>query len=125
MTAGLPPLLAELAQVLGLRAALALAEAFGGQQIYVPRAPGKRHRIVKAIGAEAAALLARHYAGNRLDMPFAHAHSRAIRNAQMAKMAGQLGRAETAKRLGMHTRSVRRIVNRLPRQRDPRQGGLI
>ena len=52
----LPPLLAEIAEVAGLDAALALASARGGSRITIPAHPRADHWFARAVGMEAAQL---------------------------------------------------------------------
>lgn len=69
----LPSLLAEIAQVAGLDAALKLAEARGGTEIYVPAAAPSGHWLADTVGIEAAAAICAHFTGSgpgcRLELP--------------------------------------------------------
>jgi uncharacterized protein YqjF (DUF2071 family) len=121
----LSPLLQELVEVIGPARAVILCQAFGGRELYIPITMGPRHRIVRAIGADGAAVLADRYGRNSLVIPFAAARNRAIRNGELAKVAEEKGKSEAGRQFGMHTRSVRRILNSQPRGRDPRQDELF
>lgn len=57
----LPPLLAEIAEVAGLDAALAMADARGGSRITIPARPRPDHWLVQAVGVDAAKLIADHF----------------------------------------------------------------
>lgn len=69
----LPALLAEIAQVAGLDAALKLAEARGGTEIYVPAEAPAGHWLAETVGLEAAAAICAHFTGSgpgcRLELP--------------------------------------------------------
>lgn len=59
--AGLPELLAEIADVAGLEAALAIAEAKGGQRVYLPPYPKADHWLVATVGLDAAQKICEHF----------------------------------------------------------------
>jgi hypothetical protein len=61
-------ILDEIAEVIGEEAALRLARAFGGIELYVPAKVGHNHPITVAIGAEAAATLVEHYHGTEISI---------------------------------------------------------
>ena len=69
----LPALLAEIAQVAGLDAALKLAEARGGTEIYIPAQATDGHWLVETVGSEAAAAICAHFEGGgrgtRIELP--------------------------------------------------------
>lgn len=50
----LPPLLAEIAEVAGDRAALLLLSEYGGQRVYFPLRAADNHWLVRLVGREAA-----------------------------------------------------------------------
>ena len=75
-------LFGDLVAVIGEEAALALAAAFGGEQLYVPAAPGADHPISRAIGPAAAAELARHYHLTHIAVPLG-----AMRRARVLALA--------------------------------------
>lgn len=58
---GLPDTLQEIAEVAGLDAAMKLAWARGGTQVWIPRKAGPRHWLVEAVGREAADAICRHF----------------------------------------------------------------
>ncbi|MEQ1697387.1 MAG: hypothetical protein ABL901_16265 [Hyphomicrobiaceae bacterium] len=67
---GLPGLIAELAEVAGLNAALALATARGGNRIYIPAKAADDHWLVATVGRPAADKIMTYYAtGVELDLP--------------------------------------------------------
>lgn len=71
----LPNSLAEIAEVAGYDAAVALSLAYGGDWMHVPSAEylaaHPEHRMVTWLGAEAAALVAKRLAGEMIYVPLA------------------------------------------------------
>jgi len=63
----LPESARQLADVVGLAAAVRLIEEFGGTRLYVPAA--RSERLAALIGAEAAAALRRRWGGDELRVP--------------------------------------------------------
>lgn len=95
----LPPMAKEMAQVVGLRAALAVVEHWGGTRLCVPHRLTDDHPLMQVLGAEAAEQLAAHYRGETLTVPRAAAALRAALYDQIVqeydggeKTAGQLAR---------------------------------
>lgn len=130
----LPGVLAQIAAVAGEEAALAIARARGGTQIYVPPAPGPDHWLSQLVGSEAASAigeaLADGHAGVRIDLPLgptgAVARQAAARNAQMdAMIAAGRSERDIALATGYTVRSVRRRIARVGRPVDDRQLGLF
>lgn len=102
----LPGVLAQIAQIAGREAALALALACGGQQLYVPR-PDRldaSHRLVVAVGPAAAGEISAHFAGEMLKVPMAR------REAARHLAENGLSRADIATRLGCSRRAVQRYL---------------
>lgn len=118
----LPSSMIEIAETLGLRVALRLMEAFGGQEMRVPKSPSPDHPIIKALGDEDGLALCRYAGGDMLHVP----HGRARRSARediLALEAKGMGRAEIARALGITQRHVRRAAN--GPMSDPRQPSLF
>lgn len=122
----LPGVLGEIARVAGEEAALAIAEARGGTEIYIPPSPARDHWLSRLVGQEAARAIADHLScgvgGLRVELPLGpHGH---IARAQ-AKVDAMLreGRSErdTALATGYTIRSVRRRRARLGMIKDRRQ----
>jgi hypothetical protein len=61
MSAPLPELLAEIAEVAGLPAALAICDARGGQRVYFPARAPDGHWLVELVGRETADVLCAHF----------------------------------------------------------------
>lgn len=93
----LPGVLAEIAEVAGEDAALALARALGGTQVYIPPVPANDHWLCRLIGrAEAHAVCERLTCGvgpRRVDLPIGPASPAAQLRAQVDAMLHE-GRSE-------------------------------
>lgn len=76
----LPGSLAEVADAVGLSAALALVLHAGGTRVYVPEELDSTHRLVHWLGIEAAERLADLFGGETLDVPRCQAGARAVRD---------------------------------------------
>jgi hypothetical protein len=61
--------LTELANVIGVPAAVRLVRGFGGARVYVPHSPGAGEALVNQIGLSAAAKLSEVYGGERVEVP--------------------------------------------------------
>lgn len=124
---GLPQLLAALAEAIGVEAALALADARGGQRVHVPKSIDAGHWIARAIGARRAEELARAYGGESLDLPAARTGSTlaARRRCDRALAEGaSLNQAVAAS--GLTRRGVQwRKANKLRRGAGGPQGDLF
>jgi len=119
-TENLPMSLVDVAETLGMGAAMALMQAFGGQEIKFPKNPGPDHPIIKALGETDGHAVCRFLAGCLIYVP----HGRTRRSARqdiLALEAKGLGRREIARILGLSQRHVRRAANQPssdPAQRD-------
>lgn len=88
----------SLKALLGEACFVALAQAFGGTRLYVPRAIAADHEIAQAIGLDAARLLSKRYSPDTIRVPLArnerarHYRALGMTNAQIAR---KLGMAET------------------------------
>lgn len=104
----------DVAEVIGLPAALKLSWHFRGQDIYVPKNLDRAPEIVEAIGREAAEQLADLYGGIRIAVP-----QRAGTRAMVLHLAadGTRTRRQIAAELGIGERLVYRILQ----QADDRQ----
>lgn len=100
-------LVAELVTLLGERAFVALADAFGGRRLYVPTKIDTDSEIAKAIGLDAAWLLSRRKSPDYLRVPLA----RAVR-ARHYRAAG-LSNGLIATRLGMTETGVNSLFARM------------
>ena len=89
-------LAAELAEVIGEDAALALLARRGGTEVYVPAEPAGS-ALEELVGAEAAEAMADHWGVAKLELPCAH-------------LRGQRGRRARGVRLLMAGRSTREVA---------------
>ncbi|MGR4892262.1 hypothetical protein ACIPPQ_14640 [Sphingopyxis sp. LARHCG72] len=126
----LPPLLAEIAEVAGEEAALALAQACGGTRVYIPPVIDADHWISKLIGHDAASRvcdrLTAGFAGRGFDIPLGPTGNNATFQSMQAHVDRMIlaGRSERdiARATGYTTRQVRR---RRAKIRDDRQMSFL
>lgn len=104
---GWPASLVEIAEVIGVPAALHLVDAFGGGVCYVPARLDETNRLAQAIGPQAAQLLVARYAGEKLEI--ARLQVARTRKAVIAGAEGSV--AEVARTLGVTRRWVRMVRN--------------
>ncbi len=119
----LPKLLAEIAEVAGLDAALKLAAARGGTEIYVPRRASEDHWLAATVGMEAAERICRQWSAERIMLPVGTtAQARATVDRMIAD-----GRSvtEIALACGWTTRGVERRRAKRRSGGDDRQGNLF
>lgn len=130
----LPALLAEIAEVVGIEAALSIAEVKGGQAASIPSRLRDDHWLVKAIGRERAETLSEHFCSGRsraqLDIPLGPTGSylgdRRRRAAVVRQALAEGATAnEAARRAGITRRSVHRQKAERQRQLDEDQGKLF
>lgn len=114
----LPALLAEIAEVAGLEAALAIAEAKGGQQVFVVSRLRPDNWLVKAVGRAKAEAISEHFCSGRyrqkLDIPFGPkgsylAERRRIARALAEAQSQGASANEMAQAAGVTNRSARRF----------------
>ncbi|MFZ5749077.1 MAG: hypothetical protein ACOY45_15640 [Pseudomonadota bacterium] len=124
--APLPGVLAEIAAIAGVDAALAIAEARGGTQIYIPPAPDADHWMSRLVGHDAATAIAQQLTcgvgGMRLDLPLGpRGHAARIR-AEVDRLI-RAGRSERdiALATGYTIRGVRRRAAKVRAGEDDRQ----
>ncbi len=106
----LPPKLVEIAEVIGLDAAMRLSAANPGIRIHVPKHAPEIHAITAAIGIEAARQLCEVYGGSDLMVPKAHAARQAVLKAQMlADLKAGDSAPTVARRYGVHQSVVYKL----------------
>lgn len=116
MTADLPGLLAEIADVAGVDAALAIAAAKGGTMAYFPAYPDANHWLCQAVGEEKAKLIARAVCTGRggleLLVPMGPKRSRIEVWRKISDMIAE-GHSKTdiARACGVHVRTVQNHRN--------------
>lgn len=105
----LSPRVAELAQMLGRRTALALCRA--GGLIYVPVKLSQRTRLVQMIGPQGTAKLQERYAGRNIKLPKLVAIDRAKRNAEIRQNAAAgVSHMVLASTFSLTDRQIRNIL---------------
>ncbi|MGL5447463.1 MAG: hypothetical protein ACRDBL_09155 [Rhabdaerophilum sp.] len=130
----LPALLAEIADVAGLDAALAIAQAKGGINARFCSRLGPENWLVEAVGMEKAKVISDHFTSGRgrieFDIPLGPTSS--YKQAMLARaraMQRALASGETtnhtARSVGITRRSVQRFKLRLAEDEDPDQRDLF
>jgi hypothetical protein len=128
--AALPGILADIAEVAGEDAALAVARARGGRQIYIPPRPANDHWLAQLIGFEpAVAVCDRLTAGvgpRRAEVPLGsfsayRAESRDRYRVMDDMIREQKSESDIAAVTGYTTRAVRRRRKKLGQPADARQ----
>lgn len=109
----LPGVLAEIAEVAGEDAALAIAQARGGTQVYVPPVPPEDHWLCQLVGVTAAREIADALtcgiSGRRLELPLGPAgHGANIR----AKVDAMLRDGASERDIALATRYTTRAIRR-------------
>lgn len=120
-----PTVLAELADLIGEEATLALARAEGGlDRVYIPQEPTPDHPWAAVLGPELWARVVSARAGERIDLPRGD-HIR-LKKVEILDLAEEgLTNREIARRVGTTERHVRRILGAVAGSRpDPRQTDL-
>jgi len=116
----LPGILAEIADVVGFEAAMAIADARGGTQVYIPPEPDAAHWLSQLIGGEAARAVAERLTcgvgGRRVDLPLGPAGCAARIRAEVDRL---LSEGCSERDIAMRTRySIRGIRRRRARLAD-------
>lgn len=108
----LPPIVQEIADLIGLPATLKLVEAYGGTRLYVPKRFDPDHPIVKLIGHELAALLFARFGGqDQFDVPRCVIAIKAARDKQIrAERRDGTTHARLAVKHGLSERQIRNIL---------------
>lgn len=104
----LPPVARDLAELLGLDAALALVERWGGTPLWVQRQPWPE--LVQAIGREAAETLCATYTLERIDVPRCVRSMRAVRDRAILEASSEgISGAQLALAHGLTRRQITNI----------------
>jgi len=104
----LPKRVAELADVVGLEAALKLVELRGGRRLYVPKHATAQHWLVPYIGLTAVEQLAAHYQGADIEIDRCQDLKRAI---IVAEFERGVSTSILAEHYGCTERNIRYMVN--------------
>ncbi|ALJ14247.1 hypothetical protein [Sphingopyxis macrogoltabida] len=126
----LPGVLAEIAEVAGEEAALALASRVGGTMVYFPPVPANDHWICRLIGREAGrAVCDRLTAGvgpRRVEMPLGPTGAQAKKRAQVDELLrADMSERDIALRTGYTISAIRKRKRKLGIVRDDGQLSLF
>lgn len=122
----LPGFLADLAEAIGVAAALRFAHDFGGGEVYIPRRMPPDHKIVHSVGLPAAIKIAKRFGGAPYLIPLgptsdgrrvASAIDKALRDGKPA--------ARVAREIHCHVRTVHRRRRKLGIRDDHGQADLF
>jgi hypothetical protein len=110
----LPAVLRQIAELIGIDAAVKIARAFGGTSLTIPQTMGPDHKLAQLIGLADASTIAAHFGGSgRFECPSAksvlcRADARRLRRAGKSTM-------EIAAALGISQRHVTSLVYGVPK----------
>lgn len=123
----LPPLLAEICELIGLPGTLALVKHYGGRHVDTPRHYIDDHPLTRAIGREAAVKFIERYKGDRVYIARMAYALRVIRDCEIARKFEGGSRAwQLASEYGLTERAIWNILKRPHILRSaPQQGDLF
>lgn len=122
----LPPLLREVAEVIGVSATLRLVAWRGGLELWVPARVDAAHPLAQQLGIDAARRLCERYALEKLWIPMAARAIRAARNAEIIRRYRDGERVvDLATEYRTSDRHILRIVAGHRRRCDERQRSLL
>lgn len=108
----MPASLAEIADLFGVEAAVALVEHFGGTEVKFPARPTEDHPVLIALGEDLGRALCAYFGGELIYIPHG---KRSSTRADVSRLeAAGYDRATIARRLGISQRHVRRAANTAP-----------
>lgn len=114
LPADMPAALAVVARAAGLPCAKALAERFGGQRKYIPKAPGAAHWLHEACGEKAAKALAETFGGSRIDIPlWNYAGIKAFMAAQRRAILARDAEGQSASQIAAALKCTERVVHKI------------
>lgn len=121
--AWMTPLLNQIADVAGERAALVLGTEKAGLQIYIPDRVTKDHWLVSLVGWDAAKAIASKWGTQHITMPVAMNGDRRRRAAKIAELIEKgYSNNEIVRMTGVSRRTV---IEHRSKQPDDRQGSLF
>lgn len=119
----LPQKLAEIAEVVGIEAALKMSEAWPGQRVYVPKTVSSEDALALHIGLKLARKLAEVYGGETVVVPMASMRRRQIlRFKALEKYEAGATASEVSREFGVHLFSLYRWASEAEREK---QGSLL
>jgi hypothetical protein len=108
----LPAGFLQLADVMGLEAAVRFVRAFPGVRIYVPARIHMHHQFVDIVGQEAAEALAKSFPGDYIKVPNITALERQIKDQELSRMKAEgLSNRDCALYLGLTERTIERKLS--------------
>lgn len=118
----LPGMLDRIRDVASEEAAIALAKARGGRDVYIPASPNPRHALSQIVGLSAAKKISKALGRGNILVPCGSVKGAGGRKAAIEHLfqAGK-SNAEIAAEVDVHIRTVERVVSGL---KDPRQSEL-
>lgn len=121
----LPGVLREIADVVGVEAAVRIAELCGGARLFIPTQVKPDWWLARAIGEDKAKAIARHFTSGdhsqNIEIPLGETGAAATRRRALCAMIAEgVPNEEIARRLRITTRSVRRNKARLAGKLPPK-----
>jgi len=115
----LPPILAQVADVAGLPAAMALAKARGGREVTIPaNAPGTV--LAEIVGVEAAEKIIKSFGYGDIAIPFGpFGGARARRIAIVSTVESGATVSQAAVKADVSTRTVKRVKAKMRKANQP------
>lgn len=109
----LPPIVAEMRRLIGIRATLALVRAYGGQSLYVPEQYDETHPLTRIVGHENAVALMQHFGRERIYVPQCRLALNVQRNIEISRRyEGGTSVRELAQEHGLSERQIWSILKR-------------
>lgn len=110
LLATLPPKLAEIAEVIGVDAALKLSAGWPGIRLHIPQRATETHAITLAIGLRLAQVLCDIYGGSDVVVPMARStHRQRLHLAILEELDRGATAPELARKYGMHQFTIYRL----------------
>lgn len=107
----LPPKLAQIAEVIGVDAALKLSAAHPGIRIYVPKQLPENHDLCVVLGVETARRFCQVYGGGDLVIPMARqAHREKLNQVILDELDAGTPAPELARKYGVHQFSIYQLA---------------
>ena len=105
---GVTGTIGQIADIIGIDAAVRLCQAVGGVSWYIPHKAGTDHSFVKIIGQEAWSALCAAYGGTRLNLPQGDAQIKRQQAKELLE-AGKLSVRQIALQTGLTERTISRL----------------
>lgn len=126
----LPPLLAEIANVIGLYATMKLTADWGGCEVYIPARASDGHWLVQSVGRDSADKLCAYFAariegesrrahhGAKITLPLGQRGSRDVARRRAIELLDRGASVrEAARGAGLHARTIQNIRAKLRKER--------